>query len=236
MTEDNMKSVPAVACALLLLSSLPSAQTAAQSLTPFRSVEMRDGGHVIVRHDQTQRVIFLKGTPDYTRVTIASGDRLVIEKCKSKCPRGYELEIAILVPELTALSVANGGRIESLGSFPRQAEIGVTVSNGGAIDMRSIPVGRVTASVVSGGAIFAKPLTVMVASVVQGGSITYWGDARVTSWIEHGGVVAKGTASDADKPLSELNPRIAPVPPTSRQFSRDRMGRETSPRSRKVSS
>ena len=168
---------------------------------------------VILRHGPTQRVTFLKGSPDQTQVTIASGDALVIEKCPSKCARGYELEIEIVTAELARLTVVHGGTIQSRGSFPRQAEIGVTVDNGGMIDIREMSAGSVTASVVSGGRILAKPLTVMVASVVDGGNITYWGDARVTQSIEHGGVVTRGAPSDADKPLLELGLSIAPVPP-----------------------
>ena len=222
-----MTSVLALACGLLVLSGIPSVQTAAQSeptsvqdvaapavrLAPFRSVELRNGGKAILRHGPTQRVTFLKGSPDYTQVTVASGDGLVIEKCTRECARGYELEIEILTPELARVSVAEGGTIQSRGSFPRQAEIGVTVDNGGTVDIRSMSVGNVTASVVSGGRILAKPLTMMVARVVDGGNITYWGDAHVTSSIEHGGVVTRGTPSDADEPLSELSPPVAPVPP-----------------------
>jgi hypothetical protein len=218
----------ALASGLLVLSGIPSVQTATQSapmsvadvtetvvpLAPFRSVELRNGGKAILRHGPAQRVTFLKGSADFTQVTVASGDGLVIEKCKNKCARGYELEIEILTPELARLSVREGGTIQSRGSFPRQAEIDVTVSNGGAIDIRSMAVGSVTATVVSGGRILAKPLTVMVASVVDGGNITYWGNAHLTSSIEHGGVVTRGTASDADEPLSELSPPVAPVPPT----------------------
>jgi hypothetical protein len=214
-----MTSVLALASGLLVLSAIPSVQTAAQSellsveVATFRSVELRNGGKAIVRHGPTQRVTFLKGSPDCARVTTASGDGLVIEKRKSKGDRGCELEIEILTPELACLSVAHGGTIQSRGSFPRQAEIGVTVDNGGTIDIRSMSVGSVTASVISGGRIFAQPLTVMVASVVDGGNITYWGDAHLTPSIQHGGVVTRGTPSDADKPLSELGPATAPVPP-----------------------
>lgn len=222
-----MTSVRALACGLLVLSGIPSVQTAAQSqplsvedvaatigpLAPFRSVELRNGGKAILRHGPTQRVTFLKGSPDHTQVTIASGDGLIIEKCKSTCARGYELEIEILTPELARLAVAEGGTIQSRGSFPRQAAIDVAVSNGGTIDIRSMSVASVTASVVSGGRILADPLTAMVARVVDGGSITYWGEAHVTSSIQNGGVVTRGTASDADEPLYESSPPIAPVPP-----------------------
>jgi hypothetical protein len=214
-----MRSVLALACGLLVLSGIPSVQTAAQSepmsveFAPFRSVELRNGSHAILRYGPTHRVTFLKGTPDHTQVTVSSGDRLVIDKCKRKCPREYELEIEIVTPEVVRLTVAHGGWIQSRGSFPRQAELGVTVDNGGTIDIRAMSVGSVTASVVSGGRILVKPLTAMVASVVEGGNITYWGDAPVTQSIEHGGVITRGDPSDADQPLSESSLSITPASP-----------------------
>ena len=201
-----MRSVHALAGGLLVLSAVPCVQAAAQSeptsveVAPFRSVELRSGGKVILRNGPSQRVTFLKGSPDDVQVSIASGDELVIEKHKSKSQGRYELEIEVITPELERITVAHGGMIQSRGSFPTQAAIGVTVDNGGTIDIRSMSVGSITASVLSGGRIFAKPLTAMSASVVQGGNITYWGDARITPSIEHGGVIVRGDPSEADQP------------------------------------
>lgn len=212
-----MRSARALASGLLVISAIPSVQTAAQSepmsLAAFRSVETRNGAHAILRYGPTQRVTFLQGSPDQAQVTVV-GDELVIEKhCKSKCTRGYELEIEIVTPELARLTVAHGGWIQSRGGFPRQAEIGVTVDNGGTIDIRSMSIGSVTASVRSGGKILVKPLAAMTASVVDGGNVTYWGDARVTQSIQHGGVVERGNPSDADRALSQIGDPFAPVPP-----------------------
>src|SRR5512145_1351995 len=129
-----MPSMLALACGIVLLG-IPSVQAAAQAkatvpVAPFRSVELRNGGNVTLRHGPTQRVTFLKGSPGSTQVTVSSDDRLVID-CMSKHARGYELEIEIVTPELAGLSVAHGGTIQTRGTFPRQAEIGVSVDNGG---------------------------------------------------------------------------------------------------------
>jgi hypothetical protein len=186
-------------------------------LTPFNSVELRNGGRAILQHGTTQRVTLLKGSLDYTGVTIAGGGRLVIDKCKSQCPRGYDLEIEIVTPDVARISVADGGTIQSRGGFSRQAEVRVAVNDGGTIDIRSMTVDSVTASVNEGGRIFAKPQAAISASVVNGGVITYWGDARVSKSIKGGGVVTRGTAAEAGQPLSELSPRsessVPPVPP-----------------------
>jgi hypothetical protein len=225
--EQNMRSVLALACGLTLLLSVHSAQAPAQSeamsvpvvaqtvapLATFSSVEMRGGGKAILRHGPAQRVTLLKGSPHYTSVTIAPGSHLDIEKCKRKCPRGYDLEIEIVTPVIARISVANGSTMQSRGGFPRQAEIGVAVSNGGTIDIRSMAVERVTASVDQGGRIFTIPQVALFASVMDGGNITYWGDARVQRSVQHGGVVTQGTAAEADKPLSELSPPHPSTPP-----------------------
>jgi hypothetical protein len=199
-----MASLRALACGLVVFWGLPSV-TAARSepiaVAPFRSLELRNGSHAFLRYGPTPRVTFLKGNPDETQVTIVSGDRLVVDKCKSKCTGEYELEIEIVTPELGSITLAHGGWIQSRGSFPRQAAIDVTVDNGGTIDIRSMSVANVKASVLSGGRILTTPLTAMAATVVQGGNITYWGDARVTQSIEHGGVIEKGDPSEADTPL-----------------------------------
>lgn len=214
-----MISVRALASGLLVLSGIPFAHSAAQSdpipLAPFRSVETRNGAHAILRYGPTQRVTVLKGSPDHARITISSEEALIIDKtCNDKCGRGYELEVEIVTPEVVHVTVAHGGWLQSRGAFPRQTELGATVDNGGTLDIRSLSVDSVTASVLSGGRILTKPRTSMVASVVQGGNITYWGNARVTQSIRHGGVVEKGAPADADKPLLDVGTANAAVPPS----------------------
>jgi hypothetical protein len=184
-----------------------AASVAAQTAVPlplFRSIELHDGGHVTLRYGQTQTVTLLKGSTDCAGFTVNNG-RLVIDKYKERCPKKYELEIEIITPSVAEISVTNGGKIKSLGDFPRQTEINTVVSNGGTIDVRTILADRITASVEEGGGIFVKPQVILSASIVSGGQITYWGEARVESSIRHGGAVTKGKATEANKPLSELN-------------------------------
>lgn len=219
-----MRSTLAIVCGLILPSSVVFAQTqpipvqvgarTVVRLAPFSSVEIGDGSKVVLRYGPTQRVTFLRGSPDYTRLNVAPGGRLVIDKCRRACPRGYSPEIEIVTPSIARMSVANGGRIQSLGSFPRQAGVGVAVSHGGTIDIRSMAVESVTASVEQGGRIFTMPQRALVASISQGGNVTYWAGAQIqlTSSVDHGGVVTKGSAADAYKPLSELSPAIPSLP------------------------
>jgi len=98
-----------------------------------------------------------------------------------------------------------------------QPEIRVGVSQGGTIDIRSMPVANVTASVYSGGRIFTQAEAALSAKVEQGGNVTYWGDPVVKSSVRFGGVVVKGTATDVDRPLADLGiegpPPVPPIPP-----------------------
>jgi hypothetical protein len=194
-------------------ASPPVATQTVVPLAPFSSVELRNGAVAILRYGAIPHVTLLKGTLDYTAVMVESG-LLVVDKCKSRCPRGYELEIEIVTPDIARISVAHGGTIQSRGHFPRQTEISVAVSQGGTIDIRSMAMGRVTASVEQGGRIFTMAHIAMFASVVNGGNITYWGDADVKSSVHGGGSVTKGTEAEADKALSKLNPPLPFVPPT----------------------
>ena len=191
---------------ILLLAPL-SVQTQLQ-VRPFSSIDLPDGGHVVLQRSPTQRVTLVRGSLDYTRLSVIDGSRLVVEKCFRKCPRGYRLELEILAPFVREISLANGGTIQSRGTFGRQDELSVAVAHGGTVDVRSMAVERVTASVNQGGRILTVPQSSLSARVTQGGMIIYWGDARVTSSIRHGGVVDKGAADEIDLPLPEVGPRL----------------------------
>ena len=183
-------------------------------LAPFNSIEVLDGGHIVLRAAPTQRVTLLRGSLDYTRVAV-DGGRLVIDKCDRKCPRGYQLEIEVASPSFARISSAHGGRVQSTGDFPRQSQLTVAVAHGGAIDVRSMAVDRVAASVDQGGAIFTVPRTLLFARVSQGGMITYWGDPQVRSSVGRHGGVNKGRADQINAPLSEVVSSL-PSPPKHR--------------------
>jgi hypothetical protein len=185
-----------------LLAPLP-VQTSLQ-VAPFTSIELPHGGHVVLQRAPTQRVTLVRGSLEYTRLAVADGGRLVIDKCFRKCPSGYRLELEISAPNVSGLSLSNGGSIQGRGSFPRQSELAVAVAHGGTIDVRSMAAQRVTASVEHGGRILTVPQASLVARVTQGGAITYWGDAQVRSSVQHGGVVHKGSADEINLPLSEI--------------------------------
>ena len=120
--------------------------------------------------------------------------------------------VEVVTPQIARVSITDGGTIESRGNSA-QSEIAASVTSGGTIDIRTIRVDRVNASVSEGGRIFTRPQASMFATVVNGGNITYWGKAQVQSSIGGGGVVTEGDADEIDKPLSELTSLQESPPP-----------------------
>ena len=185
------------------------------SVAQFRTVELNDGGHVVIRYGAVQRVSIVAGDEQCTRVSVRE-ERLVIEN-GARCHPSERLQIEIVTPRLDGVSISNGGIVQAAGEFPAQSSIDAAVEQGGMIDIRAVAADSVHASVYSGGRIFTTPRKSLNATVDSGGAITYWGDPSVKKAVRNGGVVARGNARDAAKPLSEIDPvliaPIAPVPP-----------------------
>src|SRR5688500_15884689 len=207
-----------------------AASASHQSQTPlrlpaFNAIQV-NSGHVTLRSAAMQRVTVLAGSLDYTRVSVTSGGVLVIDKCSVKCPRGYRLEVEIQSPSVSRISLANGGWVESVGTFARQADLATRVNHGGTIDVRAIAADRVNAEVEQGGRILTAPRGSLFATVTQGGAITYWGNPRVQESVQHGGVVTRGSAEELTVPLADLGSpvmsRLAPIHPPRRESKKPR--------------
>jgi len=196
----------------ILLACLSATPATAQSVAPFTSVALRGGGTVVIRAGDTQSVTLLKGSARYTRIAVEAGDRLIVDNCPDRCPRDYDMKVEIVTPRIAALSVTDGGTMQSLGDFPAQDSVRATVDQGGAIDIRSMEAANVDASIAQGGRIFTAPKESLTAHVAHGGHITYWGSARIRQSVEDGGAVSRGNTADFNKPLSELAPRLPPLP------------------------
>jgi hypothetical protein len=198
----------------LILAALASLPVAADAQAPaaasaFRSIELRGGGTVTVRHAPAHRVTVRSGGAG--RAIRYEGDKLVIDRCRRPCPAGHRIEVA--TPRITALAVTDGGLIQLVGGFPAQAEVTAAVSSGGTIDMRRLGATHVTAAVVQGGGILASAGRGLTAAVIDGGIVTYWGDPKVTSSVSRGGAVVRGAAGDLRRPVAQLSPGMPPPPP-----------------------
>ncbi|HTW36887.1 MAG TPA: DUF2807 domain-containing protein [Rhizomicrobium sp.] len=155
----------------------------------FDSVELRGGGHVILRYGATERVTLISGSTQFTHFHIEDCGRLVINACTYDCPSHYDLEIQILAPHVNAVAIRGGGHIESVPGFPAQGAITAAIQGGGDIDLRTIDAANGTAAVDGGGKIRIHASRHLTAAVNGGGSIAYWGAAEVTSAINGGGSI-----------------------------------------------
>ena len=177
--------------ALLLVTSAAAFAGSDVSVAPFKSIQLRGGGHVVFQHGATQRVTLVKGSTEFTKFEIVDGNTLRIDACNSNCPQHYDLEIDIVSPAIEGVAIKGGGHIESKGDFPKQDSIGAAVQGGGNIDIRSMSVDNVAAAVNGGGEIMTTPGRTLRAAVNGGGSIIYSGNPMVTSAINGGGSVTQ---------------------------------------------
>ena len=203
--KSSRTSVIITLAVLLFVIAAPGAAQTVIRVAPFRAVALHSGGEVLLRHGTTQRVTLLKGDADCARVATDDAGRLVIEKYSPQCHRRYDLQVEVVAPQFEDVAVTDGGHISSFGDFPGQPEIRTAVRNGGSVDIRSIPVDKVFASVAEGGRILVMPQKLLTASIANGGQITYWGEPRVEKSIQHGGAINKGTAADLNEPGSEAS-------------------------------
>lgn len=193
-----MSLKPFFAFALASVAAAESAPAAeALALPRFEGIELKGGGSVVVRHGPVQRVTLVEGSTSHTAVRVeprgrGGPDRLVVEACKAQCPRGYRLRIEIVTPDLSAVAVDGGGRIDVTRGFSPRRHIAAAVNGGGRIDLRALPARDVAAAVNGGGHLQVTATGSLAAAVNGGGAIHYWGDPRVATSIRGGGTVTRG--------------------------------------------
>ncbi|HEY0131726.1 MAG TPA: DUF2807 domain-containing protein [Allosphingosinicella sp.] len=173
----------------------PAAETVA--LPRFDGIELKGGGSVVVRQGAVQRVTLVEGSTSHTRIRVeprARGgpDRLVIDACKVQCPQNYRLRIEIVTPDVSAVAVDGGGRIDVATGFSPRRHVSAAVNGGGQVDLRALPALDVAAAVNGGGHLKVTATASLAAAVNGGGAILYWGDPQVSSSIRGGGAVTKG--------------------------------------------
>jgi hypothetical protein len=162
------------------------------SVGPFRNIELRGGGHVVLRRGPEQHITLLRGSTRFTRVRVRENGQLVIDACNEDCPHQYDLEIEIVTPQIAGVAISGGGKIESDRGFGRQNSIAAAVEGGGHIDIRSIDAETADAAVNGGGRIDLRVERKLEAAVDGGGHVAYWGNPSVTSAVDGGGSVSRG--------------------------------------------
>jgi len=197
----------------------------AQAVLPlgsFRSVTLRNGGEVTLRHASNQRVTLLReprAIRGDDRRRRPAGDR----SGDGPCPKGYKLAVEILTPNSTPSASRMAGRSRPVAAFPPQAELRVAVENGGTIDLRSMPVEFVNATVREGGRILTKPRDRLTAKIAHwrrghllgGPSRHFVGDGRGRC-VQGRRPPTPTSRSTSSGPSAHCGARAAspPVPPT----------------------
>ncbi|HEY3777136.1 MAG TPA: DUF2807 domain-containing protein [Rhizomicrobium sp.] len=189
-----MASLRTISSCFLGLACFAAAPALAQTIhvAPFNNVELKGGGHVVIRYGQVQQVRIVSGSPAITRFAIDEPRKLRIETCNSKCPRHYDLQVEITTPRIDGLGVSGGGAVDSMGRFPAPRRLALGVEGGGMVDARALDAQSVDAGVDGGGVIRLRATGRLTAAVNGGGRIRYWGNPEVTQAINGGGSVERG--------------------------------------------
>jgi hypothetical protein len=193
-----MTRKPFIAAALASILAAQAAPAAAPVALPrFEGIELRGGGSIVVRQGVAQRVTLIEGNRSHTGIKVEPRGRnglarLVVDACKVQCPRDYRLRIEIVTPDVSAVAVNGGGRIDVARGFSPRGHVAAAVNGGGRIDLRALPGRDVAASVNGGGHLQVTATRTLAASVNGGGAILYWGDPQVASSIRGGGAVTRG--------------------------------------------
>ncbi|MBV8799716.1 MAG: DUF2807 domain-containing protein [Alphaproteobacteria bacterium] len=190
MNRSFLPALVSVAVGMALPEYALSATTV--SVPPFRSVELRGGGHIVLRRGPEQRVTVVEGSTEFARLHIKDEGRLVIDACNQHCPHRYNLEVEIVTPRIEGVAIEGGGKIETEPRFGRQGTVDAAIEGGGHIDIRSIDADHADAAVSGGGNIDLRAERSLEAAVDGGGNILYWGNPSVTSAVNGGGNVGKG--------------------------------------------
>jgi hypothetical protein len=184
-------TVARLAFAAALLAAPAALAASPVSVGHFDQIELRGGGHVVVRHGANQSVTLIKGSADITGFRIRDGNKLVIDACAHNCPSGnYDLEIEIVMPEIAGAAIEGGGHIQAESGFPVQHDFAAAVDGGGHLDMTALSADKVEAAVDGGGHIEVNAIHALNAAVDGGGSIVYHGDPQVSQAIDGGGSVS----------------------------------------------
>ena len=187
-----MRASPLLLFPIALSLAVPAAAAEVVPVSLFSSVQLRGGGTVVVRPGPVQRVTIVNGSAQFTRVRVERGRQLTIDACNTRCPHNYDLRIEIVTPEAPDVAIQGGGEISAAPGFGAERELGMAISGGGVIDMRSVRASDISAAINGGGKILAGPSATLSAAVNGGGEIRYAGDPIVSTAIQGGGSVRRG--------------------------------------------
>jgi len=183
-----MKLRPALLVLLPLALALPASAETVVPLAPFQGIDLHGGGDVVLKHGSVQRVTILKGSLQYSKLTVVNGT-LDVSACEDwwHCPSNYDFKVEIETPGVTAIAVHGGGDLSTEGAFPAQDRLALDIHGGGDADLKAIPVRNASVSVHGGGDLKVTATEALSGSVEGGGDVTYWGHPKTLAVATHGG-------------------------------------------------
>lgn len=196
---------------LFAVAAAPAGAATDLSLPRIEALSIEGGGNVVVRHGPQQRVRILRGNAQVSSFRVKQRHSLEIITCRDDCPAGYELDVEVTLPEVSALAVERGGAMTvtgfpaqddlavavsrggkiTLSGFSGQRDLALAVSGGGVIDADAVPARQVAAAVDGGGIIRTWPSASLAASIDGGGNIAYRGDPSIATSVRGGGRVTR---------------------------------------------
>ena len=186
-----MRSIIALSAVTIAAAAAPLAAAEPVAVPAFSGVELRGGGHVMLRPGPVQRVTLVSGSTRFTDVHVDQSGRLLIDACNAQCPRDYKLRVEIQSPTVPSIGVNGGGQVAAAGGFARQPVLVAAVSGGGRVDLRSVQAGTITAAVNGGGHVSVGAASNLTAAVNGGGLVHYRGNPAVAKVVNGGGAVTR---------------------------------------------
>ncbi|MFC3712118.1 GIN domain-containing protein [Sphingoaurantiacus capsulatus] len=185
----TFRSLPLMSLAVLALTAVAAPAGAAVDVpTPaFSALSLNGGGTVTVKQGPTRKVTILRGDPKVSSFQVIERS-LRIRACPDGCPNNYKLEVLVTVPDIDALAVRGGGKVEMTG-FPAVEKLALSVQGGGLLDTRAVEARTVAASVEGGGGIRTWASKTLAASVRGGGGVRYKGSPTLATSVRGGGGV-----------------------------------------------
>ncbi len=180
---------PVVLLPLALLTAAPLVAAETVAVPAFRSVELRGGGHVVLRPGPAQRVTIVNGSTQFTQIRVDRNGKLKIDACNERCPHRYDLRVEIQSPHVPDVAIAGGGAIAASAGFAPQPQLSAAVNGGGVIDVRALRALSVSAAVNGGGQIRTGPARSLSAAINGGGEVRYAGNPVTAVAIRGGGAV-----------------------------------------------
>lgn len=162
----------------------------------FNSVSIEGMGHITFVHGAQQRVVLKQGDTDNTKIYVKDGD-LVFKSCPGKgwfgwnssCPMGYELNVEITTPSLSAVEIDGSGKIDTRGGFPQQAKLDVEINGSGNVDLMGMPSGSSSVEIHGSGKVHLAPHDKLDVEIAGSGSVVYAGSPRISQSIMGSGEV-----------------------------------------------